>query len=390
VRLVPAVVVSIAAVLGGSSAIAQSPPRATGWEISGIPALNFNSDEGFGYGAIVQAFNYGSPAFSPYRYTIQPTVLLTTKGRRDVILFFDAPRLLPGGWRIGALAAREQHLATPYYGIGNSTAHDEAAEEEPNPYYYRYGRTVFRLTSDVQRPIGHGFRVLFGAGVKRATIDLTPFDSGTTLLSTERGGAAVPTGRTTYARTGIVYDTRDREIGPSRGLWAEGLVQFAGGTSSFTRATITARGYTSPIDRVTLAQRVIVQNVSGTLPFHELFAVQGSFKDEEGLGGNVTLRGWPKNRFAGKGMALTNSEVRWRAVDFSLGGRQSSVVLNGFVDAGRVWTDRVKLSEAASDLHVGYGGGVRLVLGRSFVISTDIGHSKESAAAIYIGTGYVF
>ena len=59
-------------------------------EISGLPALNFDADEGFGYGVILAAYGYDGSAVS-YRWTIQPTVFLTTQGRRDYTLFFDAP-----------------------------------------------------------------------------------------------------------------------------------------------------------------------------------------------------------------------------------------------------------------------------------------------------------
>ena len=87
---------------------------------------------------------------------------------------------------------------------------------------------------------------------------------------------------------------------------------------------------------------------------------------------------------------MSNNELRWRAADFGLIGRQSSLVLSGFVDAGRVWSDGVDLSSALRELHSGYGGGVRLGFGPSFVISTDVGHSSQSTAAIYIGLGYLF
>src|SRR5690348_8751988 len=82
----------------------------TGWDIAGVPALNFDADEGFGYGAVLELYNYGL-GVQPYRYTIQPTVFLTTEGRRDYTLLFDAPALLPGGCQAGAFADSEQQLA---------------------------------------------------------------------------------------------------------------------------------------------------------------------------------------------------------------------------------------------------------------------------------------
>jgi hemolysin activation/secretion protein len=102
------------------------------------------------------------------------------------------------------------------------------------------------------------------------------------------------------------------------------------------------------------------------------------------------VRGLPKDRYVGKGILVSNNELRWRAADFKLAGRASSVVLSGFVDAGRVWNDGIDLSSAFESLHAGYGGGVRLGYGSSFVIALDVGHSKESSAPLYIGLGYMF
>src|SRR6185503_2704254 len=158
----------------------------------------------------------------------------------------------------------------------------------------------------------------------------------------------------------------------------------------FTRTTVTARQYVPLSSRVTLAQRVLVQNISGDAPFYELSVVQTSFKPQQGLGGSNTLRGVPLNRFVGKGMAISNSEVRWHAADFGLLGKPSTLTLSGFVDAGRVWADGIKASEIASDLHAGYGVGARVGRGPNFVVSLDVGHSKESAAAAYIGLGFLF
>ena len=36
---------------------AQQTSNSTGWEINGLPAINFDSDEGFGYGVLLAAYN---------------------------------------------------------------------------------------------------------------------------------------------------------------------------------------------------------------------------------------------------------------------------------------------------------------------------------------------
>jgi hypothetical protein len=365
-----------------------------GWELSGVPALNFDADEGFGFGAALELYNYGSGA-RPYRFTIQPTALATTKGRRDVTVFFDAPALLPNGWRMSAFLGNELQLAQPYYGIGNNAPYDPNAELAPNSYYYRFGRGRLRATADFQHRIGHSSaRMLVGGGFARSTIDLTPFDSGTTLLATQLAGRTPDAARANYLRAGLVWDTRDREIGPSQGTWAELLVQRVskslGGTEEFTRWTSTVRQYVPVSSRFTFAQRVIVQGIAGNAPFDELSTIQSSFKQTEGLGGSGSIRGIPKDRYIGKALLVSNSELRWRATNFSLLGRESYLALSSFVDAGRVWEDHLRPDEVFQNLHAGYGGGARIGVGPSFIVSTDVGHSSESTAAVYIGLGWMY
>jgi len=391
------VAVLILFVSAAGSAQSTPPPLQRGWQISGLPALNFNADEGFGYGVIAQAYNYGNEGAKPYTYLIQPLLFLTTKGRRDLSVFVDAPHLLPGGLRLGAYLGREQQQATPYYGVGNTTTYDAAKELATNPYYYRYGRVGVRFNTDVQRPLIGPLRLLVGLGTRTSNIVFRPFNADSTLLSTQLRGDTIPHGQTSYVRAGLVYDTRDRETGPSRGQWLELLVQqsgpFAGGDYSFTRVTGTARAYVSLSDRLVFAERITFQNLwnsaSPQVPFYELSTIQGSFSDGEGLGGAGSLRGWPKNRFISKTVLFANQELRWRVSEFSLLSRPSAFVLSGFVDAGRAGVPAAA-ADVISGLHVGFGGGARLRFGQDFVVGVDVGHSKESGAAIYIGLGYPY
>ena len=376
-------------ILSAQVVSAQVPKRQ--WEYIVIPALNFNSDEGFGYGVVVDAQNYAGNV-KPYRMAIQPTVLFTTRGRRDVTVFFDAPGLLPDGWRLDAFAGREQELATPYYGIGNDAAFDTTLSRDPNPYFYRYGRTRFRVLANVQRRLGSTpARVLFGAGFAHVTTDAIPFDSGTTLFAQDF--ATAPRGRVASVRTGLVWDTRDREVGSRSGWFNELLVQRTdralGASQSYTRATLIARRYVPLSSRVSTASRLIVQQTGEGVPVYDIATVQTSYRQEEGLGGSKMLRGVPKNRVVGRGLALLNNEVRWRATDFRLRGKPAFLMLSAFGDVGRVWAESITLGEAGQDLWSGVGGGVRLGLGQSSVVAIDVGRSAN-ATQLYIGLGYAY
>jgi hypothetical protein len=383
--------------LGAGSATTQQtekpPPK--GWEFVGLPALNFDSDEGIGYGALLEAYNYGN-GVRPYRYTIQPTLFFTTKGRRDFVIFFDAPNLLPNGWRMDAFAGREQHLATPYYGAGNATAFDEQLELEPNAYYYRYGKTQLRVLANLQRKLGRfPARGLVGFGFADVKTDATPFDSGTTLLAQQLAGAPAPRGKLSYVRAGLVWDTRNREIAPNHGSYGDLLVQRVeralGATTSYTRFTAIGRKYFPLKSSLVLAHRALVQQTDGDVPLFDLATVQTSYKQQEGLGGSHSIRGLAKNRFVGKGIVFLNSDLRWRFKEFELRRKPAYLNLSVFYDVGRVWAQSIKVDEIASGLHSGYGTGLRLGLGPSFAVAFDVARSPESKSTqIYIGLGYPF
>jgi hemolysin activation/secretion protein len=195
-------------------------------------------------------------------------------------------------------------------------------------------------------------------------------------------------------RAGLTWDTRDREIGTQSGSWVDFLVQRVdkklGASNDYTRWTAAARHYQPVGGRITIANRLLAQNTSGDVPFYVLGELQTTQKPQDGLGGSSSVRGLPKNRYVGRGILVSNNELRWRAADFGLLGRPSSLVLSGFVDAGRVWANGIDLSSAFDELHAGYGGGARLALGSSFVVAVDVGHSAQASAPIYIGLGYMF
>jgi outer membrane protein assembly factor BamA len=242
---------------------------------------------------------------------------------------------------------------------------------------------------------GARLRGLVGFGASHVAIDPVPFGTGTTLLVESGLAATAPDGWWNHLRVGLVRDTRDREVGPTRGSWSEVLVQrvdeVLGSETDHTRYTLTDRRYYSPVPRLVLANRFLLQQVAGDAPFHQLYALEGSFKGQEGLGGAKSVRGLPKNRYVGKGLFLWNAEARWRAAEGEAVGRRFHAVLSVFLDSGRVWTgETIPVDGLLSELHHGYGGGLRIGMGESFGVALDVGRSVETAAAIYIGVGYLF
>jgi len=163
-----------------------------------------------------------------------------------------------------------------------------------------------------------------------------------------------------------------------------------GAESGYTRWTVADRRYFSLGQGLVFAHRYLLQGVGEGAPAHELFQVQTSFKQQEGLGGAKTVRGLRKNRFVGRGMLVWNAELRWRVADFTAFGRPFHTVLSAFVDQGRVWADGVDVGDLFTDLHRGFGGGVRLGMGENFTVALDLATSDETGLPIYIGLGYLY
>jgi hypothetical protein len=382
--------------LAGPLAIAAQTDQPSGLEFTGLPALSFDSDEGVGYGVLAEVYQYGDGTMEPYLWTLQPRVLLTTRGRRDFTLFLDAPHLLPDGWRVNGYLGLEKRIKTPYYGLGNETLYDPASEDPagPNPHYYGFGRLRRSALVNLQRNLtGTPLWALFGVGMVATEVDPTPEGVGSTLYAAEAGPAGA-TYWTNYIRAGLIWDSRDREAGPRAGTWSELVVHWVneglGADVSFTRWSLMDRRYYSLTQRLVFAHRYFLQGVSGDVPIHQLQRVQTSFRQGEGLGGSATVRGLPKNRFAGKGMLVWNAELRWRVMDFRALGRSFHTVLSTFLDQGRVWSGGVRMEELFSGLHRGYGVGVRVGMGENFVVAMDVADSSQASLPIYLGLGYFF
>jgi hypothetical protein len=367
----------------------------TGFEIAGVPAVNYNSDEGFGFGVLLELYEYGDGGFQPYFYTLQPTLFFTTGGRREVKLFFDSPHLLPRGWRVSAQASWERHVFSPFYGPGNDAPFDPDLESGENPNYYRFGREIAWGAVNLQRDITRfPLRLLVGLGFSNTSVDPVPENEGTTLLSELLSGGPPPEGWANVIRGGLIWDSRDREVGPNRGAWSEALVTRAtsllGSDFEYTRWSLIDRRYFPLGTRLTVANRIMLHHVEGEIPFFNQYLLPSSFKQEEGLGGSKSLRGVLRNRYFGKGVFLWNLEPRWRAGSVDVAGRRLDLILSAFLDTGRVWEEGVELSGLFSDLHFGYGGGIRVAKGENFVVALDLGTGEETTAQVYIGVGYLF
>jgi hemolysin activation/secretion protein len=165
------------------------------------------------------------------------------------------------------------------------------------------------------------------------------------------------------------FDTLDLKLSP-------------GGTPEFPfrygEATVNLRAFV-PLwkPRLTLAARAVGDWMFGNIPFYEL----ARFDDTYAIGGVSGVRGVPAQRYSGKLKAFANVELRVEIVSFRALGKRMVFGVVPFFDAGRVWADfgyHPELDGRGVGLKYGYGGGLRLQSGSSFVLRADVAGSPDA------------
>lgn len=366
----------------------------TGYNITGIPVLSFNSDEGFGYGVRGSLYNYSSGEYNPYFYLIDTEVSFTTEGKKEVFVFFDSPFLLGKGNRLTGEVRYQDNDFTPFYGLGHRSAYRKALADEDDPDfidedYYRFGRRRMTAWLDYQHLMG-SIRALAGFGINYTDVDVL---AGTTALANDntvsgsKGG-----GLSNYVKLGLIYDTRDFEPAPHRGDWVDVVFEWSSKAVAsdydYRRLTVTQRHYFPISGRSVLAERMAIIKAWGDIPFYEMAFIPSTFRIQEGIGGSKSARGLLKNRYMGPVEIFGNIELRHRLFDFQVVGQNLFLALAAFFDFGGAWDGLDDVS--VGRLHPGWGGGIHLGWDESFIISVDAATGEDVGFALYIGIGYLF
>jgi hypothetical protein len=371
-----------------------SAQRITGTRVSALPALNYNSDEGFGYGAIGGVYGHGDGGVDPYYWAVEPLIFFTTNGRRELRVFTDFPYVLHRRLRVSGLVLWDRDCCEPYYGLGNATMYDPTlADPDTGPNYYTYLRERVTGLVDVQwRAIGP-LRVLLGYAAHHMSASsrslATRFAADSTAgVFPADDGATVSAG----LKLGLVLDTRDQERDPRRGIWVDALMwrgmPVLGSDRTFTRWTGTFRGYLPVTDGLNLAVRVLGETVTGDMPLAMLPDMGSSLGDLTELGGGRTIRGVFRARLLDRRRGFTNLEARWRGGRFGVLGQELRPGLVAFFDAGRVWSPGESLT--LRDLKWGAGGGGRLIWGDAFIVTVDVAYGREAGVQFYVDVGQLF
>jgi hypothetical protein len=416
-----------------------------GFSWGGVPAIAYDTDVGFKYGAVVNLYSYGDGSHYPdYDHSLYLEWSRTTKGNGINQIVYDSKYLIPN-MRLTAEVSYFTEKNLNFYGFNgykayyNSDFEDQDHEDYVSRMFYRHSRKLFLMKADFQGKLGGNFRWLAGISFNKNTVDSVDIDklnegkSGDDLLPDVPGlydyyvdwgvisKDQAKGGNNTFFKFGLVYDSRDIEANPSKGIWDE-VILFVGpkafGYEDFTTSALFAHRqyFTLLPNTLTFAYRLAYQTkLSGNIPFYMLPYYIDSKQTKDGFGGAKTIRGILRNRVVGNGVAFGNLEFRWKAIKTFLFKQNFYIALSAFMDAGRVVDPyEVDLSGVPSSImldngltynpqewfnvddesiHASYGIGVHFALNQNFIVAVDYGRAikkEDGTSGIYIGLNWLF
>ena len=424
-----------------SDTTTKKPIIKTGWNFGALPVVAYNSDLGFQYGVLTSPFYYGDGSKYPnYIHKIYFEASRYTKGSGIYRLYFQSKYLIPNINSIFDVSYLPD-LAYDFYGFNGSQSifhKDWIDKESPNyvsSYFYKTQKKLFRVKAEFQGAtkienlgwaLGIQFRNISYSrpnftllNKDKSGTDVIPSDS--TLFDKYVQWGFIPNkdkngGIVSTIKTGLVYDTRDFDSNPAKGIWTEAIIavspSFLGtNSSSFGVFNFTHRQYFTLIPKkLIFAYRGVFQaKLFGEMPFYILPEIETTVLTSaynEGLGGSNSLRGVLRNKVIGEQMCSGNFELRYKFLKFKIKKQNMYLATNIFYDAGAILkpidipinnltsTDQnLYFSNTYKGIHSTAGMGLKIVMNENFIVSVEYGKAlskQDGNKGMYIRLNYLF
>ena len=358
----------------------------TGWSLGVLPTATFSVDNGFQAGAFGDVYYYGDGSTYPdplHKISWEGSYF-TKSQRMRLYLAYDSKYLIPG-MRVNASVTYMNDPLYSFWGFNGPASYDSGISASftsvdyplwgnrtfnPNINYYGMSRQMLRVLANVQGRITDNLNWAAGVNfwnwtlgdMRDPSVDAngdgtkTNYDHNLTLFKRYQDLGAIKAGEekggmSVELNAGFVFDTRDIEAAPSRGIWAEAYLNGApysgnpstGFSSPYLKACVYFRHYIDiPIhlpagDPVFAYRLAWQQTIAGETPFYMIqnnpLLVQRNMISE-GFGSSNTIRGLRENRILAEGMAWANTELRVKIVNFKLFNQYFYLATNPFFDAG--------------------------------------------------------
>ena len=341
-----------------------------GWSLGLLPTATWSTDNGFQAGAFGDVYYYGDGSTypDPLHKISWEASYFTHSHRMRLYLAYDSKYLIPN-MRVNASVTYMNDPLYSFWGFnGPASVQDYDLWSNRNTgaghhlNYYGMSRDMLRVLANVQGRITDNLNWAAGVnfwrwrlgnmkdnGVKSGSgdnkeyynTDLTLYNKyialGAITESEKNGGLALE------MNAGLVFDTRDIEAAPNRGIWAEAYLNGNVLDHRYLKACAYFRHYIDiPIhlpagDPVFAYRLAWQQTIAGETPFYMIqnipLLVQRNMITE-GFGSSNTLRGLREHRILTQGFAWVNAELRVKLVNFKLFNQYFYIAVNPLFDAG--------------------------------------------------------
>jgi len=277
-------------------------------------------------------------------------------------------------WRLYSRLASERLNRAPYYGVGNDAPEIDSLTSLSPPYYrYQLLRSTFYTV--YERELIRDLRL--HAAMQARHYRAHPLGP-TTLYAEDVAAGIVPdsgSANSAELRLGAVWDTRDEEATPSRGMYLEGMWSTSFGDLRYDRYLISARGFI-PLDEFkswVLGLRQTTELATGSVPFYVSYERLTTWYLEDGFGGDRSLRLQPQGRYVAPNRWVASVDLRHKIYDIPWPTNPVRLWALAFADLGRLWNTGEK--PTVTNPHWSAGVGSRLQVSKGTVFGVDIGSS---------------
>lgn len=261
-----------------------------------------------------------------------------------------------------------------FYGLGNETNNDEKTGKD----YYRVRIGQFTVSYSLNRKFGSKNSLSIGTEFQSIRVE----DSeGRYITTGSAKGDSINFNRQKFTRTQVSYQfsTLNNSLYPTKGVNIRAnaaFIQNLDETERFFAQMSSEAAFYNSLGRFTLAGRTgVATNLGNDYEFY-----QANY-----LGGLTNLRGYRRDRFAGKTTLYSSTELRFRVSSFNTYITKGVWGMLAFVDNGRVWLP----NEESDNWHSGYGGGLWFLPFSKIAMTATYGVSKEDKI-VSITAGFLF
>lgn len=410
---------------------ASAAKKREGFFATGVPYFSADPLNGFGVGATGYLFFNGDRnsslfAYKPYDARLGLSLQQSIENSQSVKAKLDMPYILDSPWRLRLDGVYSRNPNNVYFGLTEKTLDrlpggtydaykkqlemirpataNETGSEVADVLKNRFLEQEWMINLKGERVILDGnWRLMAGyelqhlsyqtfegspvTGTDPLTGATRQVPNGASLLQEDANAKNVygeKGGLISILQTALIYDTRDFEPDPTRGIVAEFSNEFSapfiGSDYFFDKALLQFKHYyqlfPEIFPRTILASRVGYGTIFGDqAPFFEYqdqWSPDGSIN---ALGGSQTLRGFKANRLLGRTVGFGTLELRHKVGEVDFWGQNLSLAVVPFVDIGTVGDQNFMLN--LLKMRAAAGVGLRLGWNLSTIVTLDFAVSEE-------------